>query len=470
MSVCPLRPGPSRRALAGLALLALASAACEKKKEAKPRDVPPPLGAASTDELTTKVGVGSGLDAQLASSSTRWEHAFVTGPRSAAILGSTPTERVVLMTDDGGRTFRALREPKQDFSSLDAAAGGTLVLASGTRLEPPKSSKAPRLFVAADVRFTDEDRRAFGPPVPWQVPDAGAAKKAAPPEGFAEAAVAALGPGAAALLAENARRRGSVRFVGGEPPSPSGELALPPGERIVPMPFGRPPALLSARGATLLARPLPSPGAPSLPAPRKVDGLAATPEVLAALSAPPCAAGEASAALVPRAGGKSAVLVASAKGTRAFSLPPGSYLPGLGCAAGAVVALRAGKEGIEAVRCDLEGKCVSPKTPAFRSWQGPHDKRFWSVPTPKGAVIALERRAGERWELAVSHSTDDLETFDLPRVVGEGTTSRGSIDLGALLALEDRLLLLVSADVTGTTRRGLYVLASDDGGLSWGPP
>ena len=120
-------------ALGALAAAAVSGAACSKKKEDKPRDVPPPLGAASVDELTTKIGVGSGLDAQLASSSTRWERVFVAAPRSAVIAGSTPTERVLLLTDDGGRTFRALREPRRDFSSLALSAEGVLALASGSR-------------------------------------------------------------------------------------------------------------------------------------------------------------------------------------------------------------------------------------------------------------------------------------------------------------------------------------------------
>jgi hypothetical protein len=60
--------------------------------------------------------------------------------------------------------------------------------------------------------------------------------------------------------------------------------------------------------------------------------------------------------------------------------------------------------------------------------------------------------------------------YDVPRVIGEATGERGRIELGALLSFGNRLLMLLQADVTGTSRRGWYVVASDDGGLTWSPP
>ena len=44
------------------------------------------------------------------------------------------------------------------------------------------------------------------------------------------------------------------------------------------------------------------------------------------------------------------------------------------------------------------------------------------------------------------------------------------MDLGALISFGKRTLILLAADVTGTSRRGWYVIVSDDGGLSWSAP
>jgi hypothetical protein len=60
--------------------------------------------------------------------------------------------------------------------------------------------------------------------------------------------------------------------------------------------------------------------------------------------------------------------------------------------------------------------------------------------------------------------------YERQRVIGEGQSDRGRLELGALLSLGKRAILLLSADVTGTSRRGWFVLVSDDGGTNWGPP
>ena len=88
----------------------------------------------------------------------------------------------------------------------------------------------------------------------------------------------------------------------------------------------------------------------------------------------------------------------------------------------------------------------------------------------EGVVAVMRATAGARWGLYLGQSSDAGENFELPRKIGEGATDRGYFELGALIRFDERILMLLSADVTGTTRRGWYVLASDDGGTHWGPP
>jgi len=107
----------------------------------------------------------------------------------------------------------------------------------------------------------------------------------------------------------------------------------------------------------------------------------------------------------------------------------------------------------------------------FRIWTQEHTREIVAVPTSQGVLAVMSARAGERrWGLYLAQSLDGGKTFELAQTIGEGTTDRGHFVLGALASLPKRTLLLISAEVTGTTRRGWYVLASDDGGENWGPP
>jgi hypothetical protein len=44
------------------------------------------------------------------------------------------------------------------------------------------------------------------------------------------------------------------------------------------------------------------------------------------------------------------------------------------------------------------------------------------------------------------------------------------MEVAAVASLGDRVLLLLSADISGAKGRGWFVLASEDGGQTWGPP
>ena len=114
--------------------------------------------------------------------------------------------------------------------------------------------------------------------------------------------------------------------------------------------------------------------------------------------------------------------------------------------------------------------CETPTRPVFRPWIEKHERQFFAAPTEKGAFGVVVARAGERWGLYHVQSSDGGKFYERARVIGEGSGDRGKLDFGALVSFGKRTLLLISADVTGTSRRGWYVIVSDDGGETWNPP
>ena len=118
---------------------------------------------------------------------------------------------------------------------------------------------------------------------------------------------------------------------------------------------------------------------------------------------------------------------------------------------------------------DGAGKCFAPVQRAFRLWPEEHQREILSVAAQQGTVAAMSAHAGDRWGLYLAQSADGM-VWERPRVVGEGSGDRGRIELGTLVSFGKRVLLLISAEVTGTSRRGWFVIASDDGGINWGPP
>jgi hypothetical protein len=128
------------------------------------------------------------------------------------------------------------------------------------------------------------------------------------------------------------------------------------------------------------------------------------------------------------------------------------------------------KKQPQLIRCALDGKCAQPKSPPFELWPEPHEQRVHAVATAKGVVATLSARAGARWAVYLAQSLDGGATFELPRVIGEGKSDRERFEVGALMMLRGRVLMLLTAEEIGTARRRWYVLASDDDGSNWGPP
>jgi len=246
------------------------------------------------------------------------------------------------------------------------------------------------------------------------------------------------------------------------------------GSGIVTVPYGRPAQMLAVTGGSIQVRPWPLAGESLGPA-SAIPGARADGNSAATLSVGPgCESGAWSFQRVV-VGGQAQLVGVSGTRAFAFKLPAGKEQR-FGCGPEAVVVetsetpKKATSAQPQLVRCTVAGKCAKPKSPPFAPWSEKHERSIWSAPTKTGLVAILQARAGARWGMYMAQSRDLGVTFELPRTVGEGKSDRGRLELGALVRMPGRLLLLVSADITGTSKRGWFILASDDNGDHWGPP
>ncbi|XXX75706.1 hypothetical protein WMF30_49460 [Sorangium sp. So ce134] len=463
-----------RAAAAALAALtALLALGCRKKEKAEPITVLPPPGAASQDALTTAIGQARGIDSTLAPSSTRWRRVFVLDDKRAVITGEVENEAIALVTETAGRTWRSLRRVREGWSTWSVGADGATVLTAGPRgPAPAKDARgargAPPAMDPPSLFFAPFEASELSAPSPVALPELG---RGARP--LANSVPAVLSAESAALLVEPRPRRATLVYAGPPGAEPVPSVQLPAQEQALPVPYGRPPAILSVRGRNLLSRPVPEPGKP-LDAPRVVEGLAVSPAATAALSAPPtCDFAGWSIQLVPQPPDKTAVVAISATQTAVLKLPA-KAAPGaaVGCAADRimveVIAPTTGE--LTLATCALDGACILAEKPPFRPWLEPHERSVALAPTREGVAAVLTSRTPTRWGLYIAQSPEAGKIYDVPRVIGEGSGERGRIELGALLSFGNRLLMLLQADVTGTSRRGWYVMASEDSGLTWSPP
>ncbi|WP_437674321.1 hypothetical protein [Sorangium sp. So ce131] len=464
-----LRAGVSATAIA---LAALLSVGCKKREKEAPIHVPPPQGAASADELTTAVGQARGLNSALAPTSTRWRRVFVLDEKRAVVAGEIETEAIALVTENAGRTWRALRRPREGWSTWSVGQDGTTVLAVGPR---PPAAPAARGAAGAQpaieppsLLFAPVEAADLLAPSPVALP--AQSRGARPP---VDAVPAVLSAESAALLIEPKPRQAALVYAGPPGAAPAPVVALPPQEQALPIPYGRPPALLSVRGRNLLARPVPAPGKP-LEAPRNIAGLVMSPAVTAALSATPaCDVAEWSIQLVPQPPDRNVLVAVSAQQTTVIKLPA-KLAPraAIGCGADRVTVEVISPTNGETTlaTCGLDGACILAEKAPFRPWLEPHERWVASVPTRTGVAAVMTARTATRWGLYLTHSTDGGKLYEFQRTIGEGQSERGRIELGALLSFGNRLLMLLQADVTGTSRRGWYVTVSEDSGLTWSPP
>lgn len=453
---------------------------CGQKKEEPPVIAPPPpQGAASADELTTGLGQAHGLEESLLPSAAVWSRVLVLDEQRALVAGQAATEAVALFTDDAGKTWRSFRKERDAWSSWAVGSDGAIVLGFGSREGAPTPTSAA--LEAAHLSFaTFETSSTLTSPTPLFPTVKGPVTGVIQME---SAVPAVLGADSAALIAEETPRKANI-FYGGKPGADAvPPLKIPGSEKVSPVPYGRPPLLLSIKGSALVQRPFPAAGKP-LDKPQKIAGIASTPTLLAEISAlPACEMGEWTFQRLKQPPKRVQILgISATKGVSSFALPDAAVpTTRVGCGAGKVVVEAvAAKTGPPATHskqpdvptlltCDLTGKCVTPKNAPFRLWPEQHKRDLFTTATEQGVIAALTERAGDRWGLYLAQSGDG-GTYERPRVIGEGQSDRGRIELGALFSFGKRAVLLLSAEVTGTSRRGWFVMVSDDGGTSWGPP
>ncbi|MBW2523819.1 MAG: hypothetical protein JRI23_06575 [Deltaproteobacteria bacterium] len=418
--------------------------------------------------VSTGLGTGIGLSAHLAPTSTQWGGVVVVDDKTAIITGKSLNHAIALRTADGGRSWSALKAPAEEAAvRWGAAADGTVVLALGQLGKANTKGAAPPIQ-SMTLAFAEPADAEMGAARPF-FPEGSAPKKATLASDSCTPAAWA-GP-AASMLMSLGRTKALVGYGAPAGSKLSAETPNLPAEHFLPYPYGRPPSLVSVAGGQLRVRPWPEPGGavdPSSPVP----GIPASAAVEAALvEASRCEAG-AWTFQVASAGPAAAYLIGVSP-TRALATKlPHADAQLMGCSADAVVirAVDAKTKQPALVRCTLDGKCAVPKAPPFRYWTDEHEQQLQATATSKGVVATMSAKAGARWGLYLGQSLDQGETFELPRVIGEGSTDRGYIEVAAIVSWPKRVLLLVSADVTGTTRRGWYVIASNDHGTNWGPP
>jgi hypothetical protein len=450
-----------------LSLAALVcSCSCDKKDEEKPESVePPPPGGASSDVVATNIGTGLGLAADLAPTSTIWEKVWSLGDKIAVVAGRAHEESIALRTTDGGRTWTALRTASDDYVSWNAALDGAVVMVGGPRKKGPipPGKRAP--IESARIWFAPADG-ALSEPSPF-FPREGALAGTSIADGDAQPALLS------GELAASIVDRGAAQLIAFAAPvgKPAGEPLTLPRARWLSAPYARPPQLLSiGGGGNVEVRPWPAPGGTVAPG-KPIAGLRLAGEMLTQMDmGPQCEWGAWSFVRISAAPAQSQVVGVAPDRTVSFAAPAGQG-KSFGCGRDAVVLeIEDEKKEPQLIFCTIDGKCAAPKSRAFEIWPEPHERRIHAVTTPKGVVATLSARAGTRWGVYLAQSLDGGATFELPRVIGEGKTERGRFEVGALVALPSRIVLILSAEEGATSRRRWYVLASDDNGSHWGPP
>jgi hypothetical protein len=291
---------------------------------------------------------------------------------------------------------------------------------------------------------------------------------------YGTAIPAVLGPALASFVIEVRPKQYALAFaVGPGDALPPPDL-LPRNEQPVAAPYGRPAQMLAVVQNRLITRAWPRPGQ-ALPNAKPVDRVAFTKTLVEELSqGPECEAGEWSFRRVSQPGNKTMLVGVSPQRTVVFELPPTVvHTSPMGCNANRVVveAIHPTEKLPNLVACSLEGECIPPENrPFLKPWVEQHERTLAVAATPKGAIAFQGLVAPTRWGLYASQSNDGGKLFDLERKVGEGAGDRGRMQAGPLVGLGERTLFFLTADVTGTTRRNWFVMATDDGGQTWTSP
>lgn len=469
-------------------LLCALGAGCQKKKEETPPiPPPPPRGAASLDQLTTGLGLAKGLDSKLAPPSMQVEHVYVLDDKRAILAGGVAGgEAIALFTQDAGKTWTSFRTEQETWSTwVFGTEEGTFGLALGPKEtmaeSQPAAGKAPPVLPPFQFFFANFDALSFGtatnveqPPLP---------RKIDPKVPLLRPRLALLTKDMASLVVEPAAKKFVVRYVVAPGVDVPPEIVLPKLETFIPNPIGRPARLLSIKGRGIISRKWPEPDKPIVPEKdaeyinEKIKDLKTTSTLARELSMPPVCATQAlelyritqpSSKQKPE---KDYLLVVKADSYELTKMP--SFATPdvrIGCSQDKFVLEAPDGDSISIAICGLDGNCTTPERAVFKPWVEKHTRDIVARPTATGAAAVMTLQAGEKWAVYYAQSTDGGKFYERARVIGEGAGERGRVRFTALITMGKRTLLLLSADVTGTSRRGFYIIASDDDGATWNAP
>ncbi len=471
--------GHRQRVREVLALVAvLGVCACKKKVEEEEAPAPP-RNQATLDIVATEIGTGLALRASVAPTSVHWQRVVVLDAERAVLFGRENDEAWALRTSDRGRTWTSVNALAKPWAAWGVSSLGALTLTSGTSQRPKVTTVKGQADARpkADGPVNDglvwyagaNDRQLNGPRALFPG-EGGLAGLSLP----TTTAAPALFDDTIALLGEK-NRTPTMIFA---PIALNATLEPLPLEKaaFASAPYGRPPKLLSVAKGSIELRDWPKLGAPPGVA-TPIPNYRSDSTTLQQLSeGPSCEFGAFSFRLFP----SPQPWVVGVSGDRALAFKvPAPNSTRLGCSEDALVLetevldsndVEKRRKVPQLIRCGLDGTCTQPKAPPFAMWKEKHERELWSVPTQRGLVAILRARSATRWGLYLGQSSDGGKTFELPRTIGEGLGTRRVLEFGALIRFPTRLVLLISADVGSTGRRGWYALASDDDGNNWGPP
>jgi hypothetical protein len=477
-----------RRASYSLLLFFVLGAGCQKKKEETPPiPPPPPRGAASLDQLTTGLGLAKGLDAKLAPPSMRVEHVYVLDDKRVILSGGVAGgEAIALMTLDAGKTWKSYRTDQETwatwaFGSEDGVFGLALGPKETLAESQPAAGKTPPALPPYQFFFATLDALSFGtatnvdqPPLP---------RKIDPKVPILRPRLALLTKDMASYVAEPSAKKFVARYVVSPGTDVPPEVVLPKLETFIPNPIGRPARLLSIKGRGIISRKWPEPDKPVVPEKdaeyinEKIKDLKTTPTFVRELSMPPaCQTNTVELYRITQPPTKqnpikNYLLVVKPDGYNLTPMPAAASPDvRIGCANDKFIVEAPDGDNVTLLLCPFEGACTTPERPVFKPWLEKHEREIIARPTASGGAAVMSAQGGERWGVYYAQSTDGGKFYERARVIGEGSGERGRVRFGALVTMGKRTLLLLSADVTGTSRRGFYTIASDDDGATWNPP
>ncbi len=455
--------------------LAFVVACSGKKKNEDPMDIPAPPNVATQKDIGTEIGNGRSLDTGAVDvpTTTKFTRLVALDKDKGVVAGEIAGDAVALTTNDGGRSFTAYATKTSGMVTWSVGADGTVVLTSAVRQIPKKPLPKDQSPPIDTITFF------FGPPggklsapAPLLAPDE---KQTTPTIPWGEGMPAVLGPSLASVVVELKPRVFAVAFGGAPGEALPTPIQLPNGEIPIHAPYGRPPQLLTFQNQKILVRPWPKPGE-ALAVPKPIDRVGTTKTLISELSTgPECEYFGWSYKRVAQGKDKVFLLGISPDKTVFFELPGSTLAQSpLACSADRVVveALNPKDNLPSLVTCQLDGSCVPPENrPFLKPWPEQHDRKLGVAVVPKGIVAVQYQKTKVKWAMAASESNDGGKLYNLERRIGgaDGYAEEG-YDLGALIGMGDRALLFMTAKVTKTTRRSWYVLATDNAGLTWGPP